>query len=364
MIFKKKQYVSKRAQHGDNALLFLRTIPGFQTRDSRRAAGPTSCFVISQRARLTESFHTMLIGRNAGKGGAAVAMGDGRKQAKEAKAGAETGDRNGSLSAEADKQPQYSWDQRAKIDPKDYMFSGLKNETVGRLPGKVAGQQFVIQDLVFFAGDYTTANARKLIDEMTGKGFWLLQTKEVSMKADDAQRVFQQRASEFIPLLDKGPVVALELNGDGSLAACQDIVVNVFSGAKVFVSEDKLSASREIDSFYNFADMQMGMCQAARPSPTARQELNRRRCRQGGREGKGKRRSLRGGGGGGSSSVNNTIGLLYRRLACQEGEYKDKGPLPPEHEEREGKQAACCRALVRTGRPGGSAADTKERRHR
>ncbi|XP_015667769.1 protein XRP2 [Protobothrops mucrosquamatus] len=353
-----------------------------------------------------------------------------RKQAKEAKAGAETGDRNGSLSAEADKQPQYSWDQRAKIDPKDYMFSGLKNETVGRLPGKVAGQQFVIQDcencniyifdhsatitvddctncqiflgpvkgsvflrdckdckcvvacqqfrtrdcrkievflccttqpiiesstgmkfgcfqyyypelalqlkdaglsifnntwsnihdftpvsgennwgllaedalvqdyvslptteelkamristdvnksiipvtlggrqkkseesclVVFFAGDYTTANARKLIDEMTGKGFWLLQTKEVSMKADDAQRVFQQRASEFIPLLDKGPVVALELNGDGSLAACQDIVVNVFSGAKVFVSEDKLSASREIDSFYNFADMQMGM---------------------------------------------------------------------------------------------------------
>ncbi|XP_034287288.1 protein XRP2 [Pantherophis guttatus] len=353
-----------------------------------------------------------------------------RKQAKEAKAGAESGDRNGSLSAEADKQPQYSWDQRAKIDPKDYMFSGLKNETVGRLPGKVAGQQFVIQDcencniyifdhsatitvddcincqfflgpvkgsvflrdckdckcvvacqqfrtrdcrkievflccttqpiiesstgmkfgcfqyyypelalqfkdaglsifnntwsnihdftpvseennwgllaedalvqdyvplptteelkamristdvnksiipitlggrpkkseesclVVFFAGDYTTANARKLIDEMTGKGFWLIQTKEVSMKADDAQRVFQQRTSEFIPLLDKGPVVALEFNGDGSIAACQDSVVNVFSGAQVFVSEDKLSASREIDNFYNFADMQMGM---------------------------------------------------------------------------------------------------------
>lgn len=33
-----------------------------------------------------------------------------------------------------------------QIDPKDYTFSGLKNETVGRLPGKVAGQQFVIQD--------------------------------------------------------------------------------------------------------------------------------------------------------------------------------------------------------------------------
>lgn len=33
-----------------------------------------------------------------------------------------------------------------QIDPKDYTFSGLKGEVVGRLPGKVAGQQFVIQD--------------------------------------------------------------------------------------------------------------------------------------------------------------------------------------------------------------------------
>ncbi|XP_060625819.1 protein XRP2 [Anolis sagrei] len=364
-----------------------------------------------------------------------------RKQAKEPKSG-DRGDaaspeererKDGeeeAVNAASEKQPQYSWDQRAKIDPKDYMFSGLKDETVGRLPGKVAGQQFVIQDcencniyifdhsatitiddctgcriflgpvkgsvffrdckdckcvvacqqfrtrdcrkmevflccatqpiiesstgmkfgcfqyyypelalqmkdaglsifnntwsnihdftpvsgennwgllgedvsvqecvplptveelkgvristdgnksiipvtqgrrqkhseesclVVFFAGDYTTANARKLIDEMTGKGFGLVQTKEVPMKADDAHRVFQQRAPEFLPLLEKGPVVALEFNGDGTIAACQDIVANVFSGAKVFVSEDKSSASREVDNFYNFADMQMGM---------------------------------------------------------------------------------------------------------
>ena len=42
---------------------------------------------------------------------------------------------------------------------------------------------------------------------MVGKGFWLIQTKEVSMKADDAQRVFQQRASEFIPLLERGMTI-------------------------------------------------------------------------------------------------------------------------------------------------------------
>lgn len=364
----------------------------------------------------------------------------GRKQAKEPLPTPETGAGDATAAASGTEkqqqqpqqqpQPQYSWDQRAKIDPKDYMFSGLKNETIGRLPGTVAGQQFVIQDCencaiyifdhsatitiddcigcqiflgpvkgsvffrdckdckcivacqqfrtrdcrkmevflccatqpiiesstgmkfgcfqyyypelalqlkdaglsifnntwsnihdftpvpgennwsllsedahvqdcvplpaseelkavristdanrsiipitwgrrqkrseesclaVFFAGDYMTANARKLIDEMTGKGFWLVQTKEVSMKADDALRVFQQRASEFTPFLDKGPVVALEFSGDGSVAACQDIVGNVFSGAKIFVSEDKTSASREVESFYNFADMQMGM---------------------------------------------------------------------------------------------------------
>ncbi|XP_061315764.1 protein XRP2 isoform X1 [Pezoporus flaviventris] len=304
-----------------------------------------------------------------------------------------------------EKAPQYSWDQRAKIDPKDYTFSGLKDETVGRLPGKVAGQQFIIQDCenckiyifdnsatitiddcvncqiflgpikgsvffrdckdckcivacqqfrardckklevflccatqpiiesstgmkfgcfqyyypelalqfkdaglsifnntwsnihdftpvsgennwgllpenavvqdyvplpsseelkavristdvtrsiipvtrgqrqknsdesclaVFFAGDYTTANARKLIDEMIGKGFQLVQTKEVSMKAEDAQRVFQQCASEFISLLEKGPVIALEFNGDGAVEGCQSIVNDVFSGTKVY----------------------------------------------------------------------------------------------------------------------------------
>uniref|UniRef100_A0A6I8NFG7 Protein XRP2 n=1 Tax=Ornithorhynchus anatinus TaxID=9258 RepID=A0A6I8NFG7_ORNAN len=112
---------------------------------------------------------------------------------------------------------------------------------------------------VLFAGDYTTANARKLIDEMVGKGFLLVQTKEVSMKAEDAQRVFQEKASDFIPLLDKGSVVALEFNGDGAVEQCQSIVSDIFSGTKIFVSESKLAAARDVDSFYNFADLQMGM---------------------------------------------------------------------------------------------------------
>lgn len=34
----------------------------------------------------------------------------------------------------------------AQVDPKDYMLTGLKDATVGRLPGKLNGQQFVIQE--------------------------------------------------------------------------------------------------------------------------------------------------------------------------------------------------------------------------
>uniref|UniRef100_A0A8C2J7V4 Protein XRP2 n=1 Tax=Cyprinus carpio TaxID=7962 RepID=A0A8C2J7V4_CYPCA len=256
---------------------------------------------------------------------------------------------------------QYSWDKREKVDPKDFMLTGLKNETVGRLPGTLNGQQFVIQDcencniyvfdhsatitiddcvncrimlgpvkgsvffrdckdikcvvacqqfrtrdckkmdvflccatqpiiesstgmkfgcsrsivpltkggrrtesdesclFVFFAGDYTTANARKLIDEATAKGFVLIQTKEVSMRPEDVNRVFQNNAESLTEWITKGPVVALELNGDGVVEASRSIANEVFNGAKLFVSESKSTSSRDVDNFFNFADMQMGL---------------------------------------------------------------------------------------------------------
>lgn len=37
-------------------------------------------------------------------------------------------------------------EQRKKLDPKDYMIDGLKGDTAGRMPGTVAGQQFIIQN--------------------------------------------------------------------------------------------------------------------------------------------------------------------------------------------------------------------------
>ncbi|XP_037530958.1 protein XRP2 [Nematolebias whitei] len=112
---------------------------------------------------------------------------------------------------------------------------------------------------VFFAGEYSTANARKLIDEATAKGFVLIQTKEVSMRPEDVKRVFQNNADDLLELVTKGPVIALELNGDGVVETCRNIANKVFSGTKVFVSNNKHTSSQDVDGFFNFADMQMGL---------------------------------------------------------------------------------------------------------
>ncbi|XP_061082968.1 protein XRP2-like isoform X1 [Conger conger] len=112
---------------------------------------------------------------------------------------------------------------------------------------------------MFFAGEHTATDARKLIDEVTRKGFAVIQTKEVSMRPEDVRRVFQNNAETLTELITKGPVVALELNGDGVVETCRKISNEVFGGTQVFVSENKNSSSADVDNFFNFADMQMGL---------------------------------------------------------------------------------------------------------
>nr|XP_032836796.1 protein XRP2 [Petromyzon marinus] len=112
--------------------------------------------------------------------------------------------------------------------------------------------------VVFFADDYAKANARKLIDEMESRGLVLVQTKEVAMRSEDAERVFRERAAHLTPHLQKGPVIGLELNGDGAVESTNSVVRTLFTPATpVFVSASVDTASQDVDSFYNFADMQM-----------------------------------------------------------------------------------------------------------
>lgn len=46
-----------------------------------------------------------------------------------------------------EEQPKvYSWDKRPQVDMSKYMYDGLNNETVGKLPGALNGQQFMVQN--------------------------------------------------------------------------------------------------------------------------------------------------------------------------------------------------------------------------
>uniref|UniRef100_A0A0L8G6L4 C-CAP/cofactor C-like domain-containing protein n=1 Tax=Octopus bimaculoides TaxID=37653 RepID=A0A0L8G6L4_OCTBM len=37
------------------------------------------------------------------------------------------------------------WEKRPKVDVKDYTIANVKNTTMGRMPGTVDGQQFIIE---------------------------------------------------------------------------------------------------------------------------------------------------------------------------------------------------------------------------
>lgn len=75
-------------------------------------------------------------------------------------------DQDGSKEEE---QPKvYSWDKKDRPDPKDFTIAELKGETVGRLPGTVNGQQFIInncQDCNIYIFDHS---ASVTIDDCIG----------------------------------------------------------------------------------------------------------------------------------------------------------------------------------------------------
>ncbi|XP_068704285.1 protein XRP2-like isoform X1 [Montipora foliosa] len=53
---------------------------------------------------------------------------------------------NESKGMETNEKPTYSWEKRARLDPKDYSVIDVTGETVGKLPGEINGQQFIIQN--------------------------------------------------------------------------------------------------------------------------------------------------------------------------------------------------------------------------
>ena len=66
-----------------------------------------------------------------------------------------------------------------------------------------------------------------------------------------------------LPLIPPGAVIGLELSGEYIIQKCQDLVNEVTQGKTdvVYVSngQDGLSPEEQIEAFYNYADMQMGI---------------------------------------------------------------------------------------------------------
>lgn len=61
----------------------------------------------------------------------------------------------------------------------------------------------------------------------------------------------------FIP----GPVIGLEYNGDNCIEICQQVVTGITKGSTglVFISQSRDTAEKQIENYYNFADMQMNV---------------------------------------------------------------------------------------------------------
>ncbi|XP_063956961.1 protein XRP2-like [Lytechinus pictus] len=53
---------------------------------------------------------------------------------------------DGKLAEQEEPAPQFSWEKREKLDIKDFTFADLKGEEVGKVPGKINGQRFIIKN--------------------------------------------------------------------------------------------------------------------------------------------------------------------------------------------------------------------------
>ncbi|KAK7481501.1 hypothetical protein BaRGS_00027263 [Batillaria attramentaria] len=87
----------------------------------------------------------------------------------------------------------------------------------------------------------------------------LVQTRELAMQPDDASRVFI--TDSYASAVKQGPVIGVEYCGEEVVRKCQERVVDIMTGTTglVFVSQNPASAEQQIDNFFNFADMQMGL---------------------------------------------------------------------------------------------------------
>ncbi|CAG2211629.1 RP2 [Mytilus edulis] len=115
--------------------------------------------------------------------------------------------------------------------------------------------------VVFFNDGSCSARAFSFINAMRSshQECTLIQTKEVELKPEDAQRVFN--TDSYNNIVQQGAVIGMEYNGDDCVETCKTEALNFMKGSVglVFVSQSQSEAEKQIEDFYNFADMQMAV---------------------------------------------------------------------------------------------------------
>lgn len=113
--------------------------------------------------------------------------------------------------------------------------------------------------VVFFNDGQSTDRALNFIAAMKRQHSQcvLVQSRELVMQPGDCQRVFD--TDSYANAARQGPVIALEYNGDGCCSYSQEQVILVSKGSTglVFVSNSPAAATRHIDGFFTFSNMQM-----------------------------------------------------------------------------------------------------------
>ncbi|XP_052797927.1 protein XRP2-like isoform X1 [Mya arenaria] len=113
--------------------------------------------------------------------------------------------------------------------------------------------------VVFFYDGSSQDRALTFIEEMRNHQCVLVQTKELKMLPNDAQRVFG--SDMYNEAVSRGDVIGLEFNGVDAVQTCQEVVTRLTAGSTgvVFVSQSREAAETQITNYYDFADMQMSV---------------------------------------------------------------------------------------------------------
>ncbi|XP_077978163.1 protein XRP2-like [Glandiceps talaboti] len=111
--------------------------------------------------------------------------------------------------------------------------------------------------VLFFKDEESDNKVRQFIDKMREEGSCtLVQTKEVTMKPEETRMLGDPQYQQAV---SNGPVIGLEYNGEQTIQKCSSVMQSIIGSSIYFISKDAESASKNIDDFYSFADMQMSM---------------------------------------------------------------------------------------------------------